>query len=209
MDWRRWHDEYEDPGSSLSRRLDVVRARLHEVLDRTTTGRPRLLSLCGGDGRDVVPVLAEHPEGRHVRGVVVELDEELAGRAQDSARAAGLAGLEVRCADAGDPGSFLDSVPTDVLLLCGIFGNIGRSAVRDLIERIPALVSADAHVIWTRGRGDGGDDPRDEVRRWFVDAGMPEISFDGAPETYGVGVNRVPRPATTSPGDDRLFTFVR
>lgn len=208
MDWRRWHEEYRDPDSRLSRRLEVVKTRLTEVLDALPQRRLRLLSLCAGEAGDVIPVLGEHPTGRDVDAAVVELDQVLAGRARQAARSAGVE-LDVRCADAGDPGSFADLVPVDVLLLCGIFGNVEPEGVRAMVSRVPSMVVAGGFVIWTRGGHDGEDDPRADVRRWFADAGMPERSFDGPPETYGVGVNRVEQPSTTPPGSDRLFTFIR
>lgn len=54
----------------------------------------------------------------------------------------------------------------------------------------------------------GPDDPREEVRRWFVDEGMAEVSFDGAPETYGVGVKRVTVSRPDQLDEARLFSFV-
>ena len=209
MDWRRWHEEYDDPDSRLSRRLEVVQRRLTEVLDHLDVDGPRLLSLCAGDARDVIPVLSGHPAGRRVRAVVVELDADLAERARTAAVAAGLPNVEVRCADAGDPATSADVWPVDALLLCGIFGNVEPPVARHLIGRVPSMVRDGAHVIWTRGAGTGGDDPRADVRRWFADAGMAEVSFDGPPETYGVGVHRVPAGVRARPGGARLFSFVR
>jgi hypothetical protein len=60
-EWRHWHNAYDDPQSSLFRRLDVVRARLARALDMAENPVLRLLSLCAGEGRDVIPVL--YPEG--------------------------------------------------------------------------------------------------------------------------------------------------
>jgi hypothetical protein len=119
----------------------------------------------------------------------------------------------VRCADAGIVSVFSDVLPVDVLMLCGVFGNIERATVRHVVEQVPAMVTAGGVVIWTRG-GHEPDDPRPEVRRWFVEAGMPEVSFDGPPNSYGVGVNRVKvsRPHQLDGPDEsdgrRLFTFV-
>lgn len=206
-DWRAWHEEYDDPGSRLSRRLEVVRARLSEILDGLDAPAPRLLALCAGDARDVVPVLRSRPNGDHVAAVLVEIDEMLAERARASARAVGLRNVEVRSADAGDPESFRDVLPVDVLMLCGIFGNVEPSTVRHIARRVPAMVRSGGAVIWTRG-GEGPDDPRPQVRRWFIDAGMSELSFDGPPETYGVGVNRVERARPIEAEPARLFTFV-
>jgi hypothetical protein len=76
-DWLAWHEGYDDPSSSLARRLEVVRRRLGAVLDAAAGERRQLLSLCAGDGRDVIPVLAARsfvvglgPPHRMGRGVV-------------------------------------------------------------------------------------------------------------------------------------------
>ena len=63
-DWHAWHEQYDDPASSLSRRLTVVREQLRLVLSATEPQPDRavrLVSLCSGDGRDTLPVLAESP----------------------------------------------------------------------------------------------------------------------------------------------------
>jgi len=204
-DWRSWHDAHDDPGSSLTRRLHVVRRRLDEVLDLVESPAPRLLAICAGDARDVVPVLAARADGKHVDAVLVELDEELATSGASAAESAGLERVVVRRGDAGDPASFRDVVPVHVLMLCGIFGNVHHATVADIASAVPAMVLAGGYVIWTGGGGRPVDH-RPEVRRWFINAGMPEMSFDGEPEPYGVGVNQVTEHIGTIP-ESRLFTF--
>lgn len=49
-------------------------------------------------------------------------------------------------------------------------------------------------------------DHRPEDRRWFVEAGMPEIKFEGEPEKYGVGVNQIVAQSGKLSAN-RLFTF--
>jgi hypothetical protein len=207
-DWLAWHDAYDDPSSSLARRLGVVRRRLGEVLDAPTDERRQLLSLCAGDGRDVIPVLAARASRQSLSALLVERDEALARRARESASSAGLDAVEVRCADAGDPASFDDVLPVDVLLLCGIFGNIEHTHAKDLIDVVPHLLAKRGYVIWTRGGSD--PDRRPEVRHWFRDAGLAEISFDGAPEPFGVGLNQLTSapPATKPQLPSRIFSFV-
>lgn len=100
----------------------------------TTT---RLLSLCAGDGRDVIRVLAGRVSSPSVAAVLIDSDPTLAARATAAARDAGLGSVQVRCADAGDVGSFADVVPVDVLMVCGIFGNIDHAAIKNMIEAIP------------------------------------------------------------------------
>lgn len=207
-DWIEWHEAYEDPASSLSRRLAVVRRRLGEALDDTADRPCQLLSLCAGDGRDTIPVLAARPASSPISALLVEQDADLARQGAESVSAAGLDAVRVRCADAGDPASFGDVPSVDLLLLCGIFGNIEHGRVQGLIGVLHHLLAPGSLVIWTRGASE--PDRRSDVRRWFVASGFDEVSFDGAPESFGVGVNRL---GSTSRGDRRqlprqLFQFV-
>jgi hypothetical protein len=206
-DWVAWHEAYEDPTSSLGRRLAIVKQRLAQVVDEAATAQAQLLSLCAGDGRDVIPVLSSR-SGPPIPALLVELDETLATRARDAAAAAGLDEVQVRCGDAGDPKLFEDVLPVGMLLMCGIFGNVEHSAVKKIIDAIPYLLAAGGYVIWTRGGS--LPDRRPDVRRWFQDSGLDEISFDGAPDAFGVGLNRLGSNSTAGPGTlpDHLFAFV-
>jgi hypothetical protein len=208
-DWLAWHEAYDDPSSSLARRLEVVRRRLGAALDAAAGERLQLLSLCAGDGRDVVPVLAARPASSSVSALLIERDEEVSRRATEAASSSGLETVEVRCADAGDPASFSDVLPVDVLLLCGIFGNIEHGRVKDVIDVVPHLLARGGCVIWTRGASD--PDRRPEIRRWFRGAGLAEVSFDGAPEAFGVGVHQLVHglPDARPQLPSRLFSFVQ
>ena len=64
--WVRWHGEYGDERSSLSRRLAVVQRRLRQALDDAPAGRVRTMSMCAGQGRDVLGVLVDHPRALDV-----------------------------------------------------------------------------------------------------------------------------------------------
>ena len=83
FDWLGWYGAYENADSSLSRRLRVVRHRIAEVLD-AAGGPIRILSLCSGDGRDLLPELAARPN-LLASAVLVELNPTLAGRAAEAA----------------------------------------------------------------------------------------------------------------------------
>ena len=72
MDWIAWHKKYEDPASSLSRRLIAVRRRISEALDQFPAGRIRVASMCAGDGRDLFGILENHPRAKDVSGRLVE-----------------------------------------------------------------------------------------------------------------------------------------
>ena len=201
-DWVAWHGAYDAPDSSLARRLVVVQRRLRQALDAHAGGAVCVLSLCAGEGRDVIPVLAERGDAASL-AVLVEYDEELARRA---ATAAGPT-VEVRRGDAGDPDLYADVLPVHVLMLCGIFGNIEHASVRVVVDAAPRFLAPGGHVIWTRGGSD--PDHRPEIRRWFEAAGLEELAFDGDPEGYGVGLNRLRDDATggVGPLPRPLFSF--
>ena len=205
-DWIEWHRSYDDEDSSLARRLTVVRRRIGDVLDAVAPGREiGVLSLCSGEGRDLLPELAAHPD-LAARVVLVERDPELAARAGRAA--ADLPTVDVRTGDAGDVATFRDVLPVDLLLLCGIFGNVSEADIRRTVAAVPGMLTPGGTVIWTRGRFADDIDLRPDVRRWFTDAGLEEVAFDGEPESFGVGVARRPRStAVTGEAPPRLFTF--
>lgn len=208
QDWLDWHKPYDEPGSRLARRLEVVQQRLREALD-ARTGPVRLISMCAGQGRDVIPVLAEHPLRDDVTAVLVELDPRNAEIAEAGARAAGLDGARVLCADAALTDTYADAAPADIVLACGIFGNITDVDIEKTVRHLSMLCAPGATVLWTRGRWKDND-PTPSIRRWFGSAGFEELSFD-APEDllYSVGANRlVGEPQPLARGIT-LFRFFR
>lgn len=114
----------------------------------------------------------------------------------------------MRQADAAQSDVYSDAVPVDLVLLCGIFGNISDADVRTVIEAAPQLCAPGAEVIWTRHRGEPDLTP--SIREWFTGAGFEEVAFV-APETdqWSVGAHRlVTNPRPLEPGR-HWFTFVR
>jgi hypothetical protein len=207
-DWVQWHRDYEDAGSSLARRRAVVQRELRSALDQVRTGGElRLVSLCAGDGGDVLPVLAERAE--HIRALLVELDPRLSDRARAAAAARQL-DVEVRTADAGTTDSVADFVPAHVLLLCGVFGNITLDDARRTIETLPGLLASGGVVIWTRGRRDDGTDPSRTVDELFAGAGFTRLSLTAPDDVpFRVGVHRrATTAAEPPPPATRIFTFV-
>jgi hypothetical protein len=205
-DWPAWHRQYDDADSSLARRLAVVRRRIGEALTADRAGPDyRILSLCAGDGRDLLPELGSHP-GCWSTAVLVEKDQKLVAAGQARSSELGLDMVEVVVGDAGDTATFAAHLPVDLLLLCGIFGNVSDEDIRTTVAATPSMLRPDGRVIWTRGRSD--PDLRPVIRRWFVEAGLDEDVFDGEPESFGVGVGHLVRPppkASSHPA--RLFTF--
>jgi hypothetical protein len=206
-DWVVWHRDYDDPSSSLSARLRRVRYHLSRAIDRAPAGAVSVVSLCAGQGRDVIGVLPGHPRRDDVRAVLIEADATNAALARRSAADAGLALVDVRQADASLVTSFADALPAGVLLLCGIFGNVSHRDIQRTVEAAPALCRPGATVIWTRHRRPPDLTPR--VRGWFAASGFEEIAFDalGTDTMTGVGVNLLRHAPATALPDEPLFTF--
>jgi hypothetical protein len=202
-EWVEWHAHYDDPSSSLSRRLTAVREQIVPALDRARPGPIGLLSLCAGDGRDVLPVLTQHPRGADVHGRLVELDPGLAA----TARAAAPPGVEVVQGDAGTTSAAVGVAPVDLLLLCGIFGNIADEDIATTVAAVPTLLAPGGTVIWTRGTREPDMTPR--VRSWFAAAGVRETAFvaNEPRPSWSVGAGVLDGPSRPLAADQGLFTF--
>jgi hypothetical protein len=206
-DWHAWYGQYDDENSSLSRRLRVVQQRLDELVDGEPPVR-RVLSLCAGDGRDILPVVARLPNARRPELHLVEIDPALAAAAQRRAVDVGVAATVV-VGDAGLAKTWQNVGPVDLLMLCGIFGNISEADIRTTIRASRGMLNHGGSAIWTRGRFAAGPDLRPQIRAWFREAGFTETAFDSEPTGYGVGVNRVTSHLPPTPVPDRLFAFLR
>jgi hypothetical protein len=207
--WVDWHAPYDDPLSPLSRRLVIVQDHIARGLHETAPRPIRLLSICAGDGRDVLGVLGGRSDADRVTARLLELDRDLADRARASAAAAGLRHVEVRTCDAGDPAAYSGAAPADLVLAAGVFGNVPPEDVRGTIDRVPALCAEGATLVWTRHRN--RPDLTPAIRGWLGDRGFEEIAFEAPDDAmFSVGVHRWAGPAGHGAlGEDRLFTFVR
>jgi hypothetical protein len=207
--WHHWHARYAEADSSLNRRLSIVRAHIvHWCEHRTPTEEQRVLSLCAGDGRDVLSVLAQRPaDAATVRTVLVELDPGLASAAQRRADDAGLTQVDVRHGDAGRTSTYADAVPADLLLLCGIFGNIDDEDVRRTVLAVPQLVAANGTIVWTRSRR--APDLTPQIREWFAEAGCEELAFNAPDgELFSVGAARFTGSPVPLGPEAVLFRFI-
>jgi hypothetical protein len=206
-DWGDWHAAYARPDSGLADRLDAVRSHIERRLDATAPQPVRVVSACAGDGRDLLGVLSTRPDADRVTALLVERDADLADLARTAARTLP-AQVDVRQDDAAQSDVYVDAVPADLVLLCGVFGNISDADVRTTIEAAPQLCAPGAEVIWIRHRA--APDLTPSIRRWFSAAGFEEVAFV-APDAgvWSVGVHRLAtQPASLELGR-RWFTFVR
>ncbi|QQS01742.1 MAG: SAM-dependent methyltransferase [Austwickia sp.] len=211
-----WHTEYDDPTSALSARLREVQAQIAAVLDRTAPAAVQVVSVCAGEGRDLLGVLAGRDDRERVTGALVEIDQAICAVAEAEIERLGCAGrIVVRRSDAGELTAYDGLRPADLLLLSGIMGNITARDIRRLIHVGRTLCAPGATVIWTRGAQEPDLGP--DIRGWFDEAGFEQVALCEQVEgtVMRVGVERlVADPAAALPEDarpeeGRIFTFYR
>lgn len=204
-DWVAWHNSYDNPESSLHQRLGIVQKRIRDALDEAPPGEIPVLSMCAGQGRDLLGVLPDHPRRDDVRAVLVELDAHNAAVARESARE--LPNVAVVTGDAGHTGAYAAVVPVRIALVCGVFGNISEPDIRHTIEALPTLCQTGATVLWTRHREPPDATPM--IRECFAANGFVELGFDEPDRIWiGVGANKLVGPSRPYREDVRLFQFL-
>jgi hypothetical protein len=205
-DWHDWHSPYADDTSALSRRLRLVQRHIDGWLDERPESSLRVVSVCAGQGNDLIGVLARRLDADRVRAELIEKDSRNVAAARGGVAAAGLAGITVTCADAGDFAAYRAAVPADLLLLAGVLGNISDQDVRATINALSRLCAPGATVIWTRTRR--APDLTPAVRGWFAGAAFTELAFHAPAEVlFSVSVHRFHGQPENPPTSGRIFTF--
>jgi ubiquinone/menaquinone biosynthesis C-methylase UbiE len=206
VDWSAWHDQYDVADSSMARRLHTVQGQILAALSRAPAGEVKVVSLCAGDGRDLLDVLADHPRRDDVRARLVELDPRNTAAAQERADRAGLRQVEIVTGDASLLDHYTDMVPADLVLVCGVFGNITDPDIGRTIAACKQLCMSGGTVIWTRHRRAPDRVPR--ICDWFETQGFELRWLSAVEDGFGVGVHRFTGPPQPLHRGTRMFQFV-
>ena len=206
MDWQVWHDKYDSPDSRMARRLRTVQDQIRMVLDSSRSGPLRVVSLCAGQGRDLLEVLCDHSRRSDVRARLVELDENNTAVAAAFARANQLDQIEIMTGDASLTDQYLGMVPADLVLICGLFGNIADADITRTIDACPQLCATGGHVIWTRHRRTPDRVPL--ICEQFEALGFERRWLSGDDTELGVGVHRFSGQPQPLENGQNLFQFV-
>jgi hypothetical protein len=205
QDWYDWHDAYDNPATSLARRLAAVQEQVRAALAEAGPGPLRAISMCAGQGRDLIGALAGHPRQHDVRARLVELDPRNADVARRAARAAGLPRVEVVTGDAALTDAYAGMAPADLVLACGVFGNLTDADIERTVGYCTQLCARGGTVVWTRGRW--APDLLPQICAWFTARGFDELWVSDPAEDYGAAAHRFTgAPDPLEPGA-RMFTF--
>jgi len=203
-DWLEWHRQYVGSHTALSERLHLVQRFIRAVLEGTGKPRIQVVSICSGQAHDLIGALIDHPRREEVRGRLIEIDERSVRIARRAARRCGLSRLEFVCGDASVTDAYAGAVPADLVLCCGVFGNLLLNDVERTIVHLPQLCAENAFVIWTRHTR--APDVIPDIRRLFAAHGFAEAAFEST-DRFGVGVVRmIARPQPLQLGC-RIFHF--
>jgi hypothetical protein len=205
-DWQEWHRAYDDPTTALSARLVAVAGIIRDFLELAPQGPIRVLSLCAGEALDLATAAHGHPRAADLTGRIVEFDAALCATAERNLAQAALQ-LDVIRGDAADPINLRAGVPADLLLLCGIFGNISDDDIRTTIAVVPALCAPGATIVWTRHRR--APDVTPQIRDWFDTANCSSTCFvSEGTGRFAVGAERFDgTPTALLDPQTPLFTF--
>jgi hypothetical protein len=207
-DWFEWHDLYNTE-PKLQQRLQIVREYISYSLNASPLGKIQVVSVCAGDGRDLLGTLANHPRTKDVYARLVELNPNLVERGQATIESLGLAKqIEYINGDATISSNYVGAVPADIVIVCGVFGNLANEAeLNRLLGNLSFLSKQGAFVIWTRGHSNGI--PYSEtVRKYLRESGFEEVDFKlTATGDMGVGIHRYIGENVAVPKEERLFVF--
>ena len=150
MDWHKWHKGY-DRHPALKKRLVLVRKHLSKCLDRSAPGEVRIISVCAGDGRDILRTLADHKRLADARARLVELDPQLVEDGENACEALAISSqVEFVNGDATDAGSYRAAAPANIVVMCGMLGLVGLPELPNVVRAMQALCAHKGHVVWTR-----------------------------------------------------------
>jgi hypothetical protein len=179
MDWFAWHKLYERK-TSLQRRLELVCKQISDCLNLCLPGEIRIVSVCAGDGRDLIGALKGHPRQQDVIARLVELDRRLIECGREVAAGAGLsARLEFIDADATSSTAYAGIAPANLVLLCGMLGHVDEASTLRLVQHLPALCRSGGFIIWTRNLNyNSGHRHVDLLRSLLRKSAFEEVRFE-------------------------------
>ena len=206
--WNEWHSEYDDPDSELAGRMRGVQGAIRDVLDAAPPGPVTIVSICGGQGRDLVGALADHPRRDDVRVRMVELDPANAAFATRTAAEAGIEGFEVVNGDAGLSDAYAGLPPADLVVVAGLYGHIDDDDQVRLIAFLRQILRPNGATVWTffqRAKRRTA-----ALRQFFVDASFEEEVFEvlpGEEYQFTIAISRLRGPVEPFRAGETIFTF--
>jgi hypothetical protein len=109
-------------------------------------------------------------------------------------------------ADASVTDHYEGLVPADIVLACGIFGNITDEDIERVVEFCPQLCATGGTVIWTRGRDEPDRVPK--ICAWFEERGFDRQWVSDPAEGFGLGAHRFTGRSRPLALGESMFDFI-
>ena len=205
--WNEWHKHY-DSQPNLQERLRNVRREIIAALDECPPGPIQIISVCAGDGRDLLGALENHPRRNDVTALLLDNNAQSVELGKSAAEIIGLGRqLQFVEADATLAKNYASHVPADLILLCGFLGHMLHKEVPGLIESLPMFCKTGGQAIWSRRTilYDG----REQIfliREFFRKANFVEVHFEAA-SANGHAVGRARFAGQPKPLDSSRVLF--
>lgn len=189
-------------------RLALVKEHLSTALVEAPPGDVRILSICAGDGRDVISTLEEHPRRGDATAQLVELDPTSAHDAERTAARAGLGDqIHVLNADATDFATYQGIAPAEIVLACGVWGHVPPQERGKFIDAAARLSTPHGCLIWTRRLSENG---LAELLECFRADAWEQHRVGVTPDRrFAVVTHRYRGETLAIPAEGRIFHFRR
>jgi 16S rRNA G966 N2-methylase RsmD len=212
LGWRVWSDWPQEvyQQQSYQQRLSKVQEHFAECLDNVPRGPVRVLSLCAGDGRDVIGVLNSHPRRTDVSAWLIESNRQCVAICVRQAASVGLQKtVNFVCGDATLCVTYKNIATADIVLICGVWGHVAANQRAQLVAGIASLCKPDAAVIWTRGLVPNMSRMQ-EIQSHFAGLAWNKVRVSSTPDQrWAVATYRYSGPRHQLSKSGRLFRFRR
>lgn len=205
--WNGWPEKaYLREG--YQQRLTAVQEHLCECLDDAPPGPIRILSMCAGDGRDVIGAVRSHRRRKDVVAWLVELNSQSVELGKGYSVNAGLErSLQFINGDATSYSTYKSIGAADIVLVCGVWGHVPAHEKSMLVKAISTLCKPGGSVIWTRGTSKGIARVR-EIESLFATNWWDKGRITYTPDaTWAVATYRYCGPSQELPADGQIFHF--
>jgi hypothetical protein len=178
MDWVKWHQLYETEPSRLVR-LKLVQQHLSDCMHYVSAGAFKVVSICAGDGRDIIGALSGHKRRNEARVRLVEINPGLVETGRKAAESAGLAEqIEFSSGDATMSSAYSGIAPADLVIACGVFGNVREQHLSQLVSCLPQLCQTRGYIVWTHFLSRSGLKRIELIRGLLQTAGFVDKHLD-------------------------------